>query len=124
MKSIAAVLMTFLLSNVAFADNEWKHAAVGVAVGSAGTAIADRYWPENRALVGFAAGVAVGVLGEVVDRGHGWGKWDGRDSARDVVATAIGSAIGALVTDRWILMPVVKRTSQYEYYGLVGQRRF
>ena len=130
MKNFFGICLAICFANSAWADDslgsELKHVAVGAVVAGVATVVADRFWPENRAWIGFAAGVTAGVLGELVDRGQGSGKWDGKHSALDVAATAVGAGIGAFVTDRFILMPVVKRAhgGQYQYYGVAGQYRF
>ena len=119
-----------LTSNVGATDSfnsEFSHATAGAVVAGVSTAVADRFWPENRALVGFGVGVAGGVMGELFD-GHGRTTWEGRHSTLDVLSTAIGAGIGAWGTDRFILRPVVKREqvgpSPSHYYGVVGQYSF
>jgi hypothetical protein len=129
MKAIFGICFGLLLTNAAWADDSWdggwKHFGVGVVVGGVGTAVGDRLWPENRFWIGVAAGATAGVLGELVDRGDGWGKWNGKDSTLDALATAAGGVIGAYATDKWILTPVVTRDRRGQaQYRIVAQRRF
>lgn len=130
MKSIIGICIGICLANPAFAadafSSEFSHVVGGALIAGASTAVAARFWPENRALIGFTVGVTYGVLGELFDIRGRTTKWNGKHSALDVASTAVGAGIGAVVTDRFILMPVVKREhgGRYQYYGVVGQYRF
>jgi hypothetical protein len=84
------------------------------------TAIANKYWPEHRALIGFAVGAAAGVIGEGVQDLSGNGKFGLMDAA----ANAVGAAIGTLVTDKFILRPVVMQQSGNSYIGVIAQVKF
>jgi hypothetical protein len=71
-------------------------------------------------LIGFAVGATAGVIWEAVEDLRGIGKF----SIMDVTATAIGAAIGTLVTDKFILRPVVKQQSGNSYIGIAAQLNF
>jgi hypothetical protein len=67
------------------------------------TYLADEYSsvPEYRGWIGFGLSSALGVIGELLSGSN--------SSGLDMASHAVGSAIGAFVTDKWILQPVVKR---------------
>lgn len=101
-----------LFATQAFADTinvpgESAHLAGGAAISGIATAIADRYWPEHRALIGFSVGTASGIIGEGIDRATNGEEFS--SMLQDVAFTALGAAIGAFITDKYILMPVIKR---------------
>lgn len=108
------------LSRMGCIESELSHVAEGVVISGAVTAIANRYWPEHRALIGFTVGASAGFIGEAAQDLAGNGKF----SLMDAVSTAIGAAIGTLITDRFILMPVVKQQSGDSYFGVVTHISF
>ena len=86
-------------------QSEVSHVAGGAALAGAVTAGADRYWPEHRAMIGFAASTAAVVATE----GREWALGEKFSSAMlDVASHTIGAALGSFVTDKYILMPVVR----------------
>jgi hypothetical protein len=99
--------------------SELGHAMGGMAVAGVTTWAVSDLWPESRGLIGFGAAVLVGVLDELHDKHKGYGF-----SALDVASSAAGGAIGAFVTDRFILAPVASRSQSGSYVGVVAQYRF
>jgi len=100
--------------------SEMSHAAGGAVIAGAVTYLADETWPAERGWLGFGVGAAVGVIGETYGSasGHGF-------SVLDAGSAAIGAALGAFVTDRYIVMPVAEPDSeQGAYFGIVGDYRF
>jgi hypothetical protein len=97
--------------------SEMGHAIFGGVVAGAVTwGVSDR-WPEHRALVGFAASASLGVLTEATSR-NGF-------SALDAGSNALGAAIGALVTDEYLLAPVIKREAGHtSYIGVTFVKTF
>ena len=93
-----------LFATQTFADainvpGESAHVAGGAAISGIATAIADKYWPEHRALIGFSVGTASGIIGEGIDR-----VTNGEDFSsmlQDVAFTTLGAAIGAFITDKY-----------------------
>lgn len=85
---------------------ESAHVAGGIVVAGGITAIADKYWPEHRAWIGFGVSTACGILGEAIDQVSTGEKLS--SSLQDVAFQTIGAAIGAAITDRYILSPVIK----------------
>ena len=119
-QAVASDSVSECLSRKGCIESELSHVVEGLIISGAATAIADRYWPEHRALIGFAVGASAGFIGEFAQDWAGNGKF----SLMDAVSTAIGAAIGTLITDRFILMPVVKQQSGNSYIGVVTQLRF
>jgi hypothetical protein len=87
-------------------------------VASAATAIADHYGAEeNRGWIGFGTAVGLSFVAEaaqVVSNGSSQLK----GSSLDFASALVGAAIGAWVTDRYLLAPVVARDG--EGYRIVG----
>ncbi len=98
-------------------NSEAGHAVFGGVVAGAVTwGVSDR-WPEHRALVGFAASATLGLLGEAASK-NGF-------SALDAGSHALGAAIGALVTDQYLLAPVIKREAGHtSYIGVTFVKTF
>jgi len=87
--------------------SETSHAIGGALIAGAVTAtVADKYWPEHRAMVGFTVSTAVTLIGEGVQVTDG-ARFS--SSLLDVASHTIGAMIGATITDRYFLMPVVER---------------
>jgi uncharacterized protein YfiM (DUF2279 family) len=101
-------------------NSELSHALAGALMAGASTAVADRYCPEHRALIGFTVSASLGVLGEAYQSATG-----GKFSLLDAASNAAGAAIGSIVTDKLILVPVTRRGEHGgAYYGVVSQIRF
>ncbi|MCB1864028.1 MAG: hypothetical protein KDG50_01245 [Chromatiales bacterium] len=98
-------------------SSELSHAGGGALLAGGITYIADQYEVsrKNRAWIGFGLSSALGVIGELVTTGT---------SALDMFSHAAGSAIGAFVTDKWILHPVVVHEKSAEYVGVESVIRF
>lgn len=121
----------FALLFLAFAVNAWafhlpgisndklSHGAGGVALGGLGVCAADRIWPEYRLPVGVVLGFLPGLVIEIVDQasGSGFSTWD-------LLADGLGSIIGAVVTDRFILKPVVSTAAGRPMVGLAVSANF
>lgn len=89
--------------------SETSHAIGGALIAGVVTGtVADKYWPEHRFLVGFTVSTAVILVGE------GFQVADGArvsSSLLDVGSHMIGAMIGATITDRYFLAPVVERNA-------------
>ena len=97
--------------------SETSHALFGAFAGGALTWGANYRWPEHRALVGFGAAAGLGVLAEAASRN--------RFSALDAGAHALGAAIGATITDEFLLAPVIKReVGHAPYIGVTLVKTF
>jgi hypothetical protein len=101
-------------------SGEFFHAAGGAVIAGVATAVANKYWPEHRALIGFSFSTACGIIGEGIDRYNYGEKFS--SMLQDVAFNTLGAAIGSLITDKFILMPVVEREhAGTTYYGLAIQ---
>ena len=123
MRPIAIALASFIATGAQANDgltSELSHGAGGLAWGSVTTLLVSDRWPENRALIGFGVALSAGLVGEIYDHSRGYGF-----SSLDVVATAVGGAIGAYVTDKFFLVPVMEKPQQGgRYLGVVARYRF
>ncbi|USV58773.1 hypothetical protein [Aeromonas encheleia] len=123
MRAIHTGVILFLLSTGAQANDsfnsELSHAIGGAAMGAGFTALSDYYgYSEHRGWIGFGISTGIGVAGELIERATGKGDF----SALDAGSNALGAAIGAFVTDRWILAPVL--LPEEHYAGLMTSYRF
>lgn len=95
------------------AGSEISHVVSGGLIAGAVTKFADDRGWEDRRWVGFATSVGISLVMEGVqvltsdDRGKQF-----RSSAMDFTANLIGAAVGAWVTDKYLLTPVVGRDAQ------------
>ena len=119
MNKVLAFTLCLYVSTVQANDSlnsELSHVAGGAAMGAGFTYLADYYGEkEHRGWIGFGTAAGIGVLGEAIELASGNGEF----SALDAGSNALGAAIGAFVTDQWVLMPVVN--SRDHYIGLTGR---
>lgn len=120
---LASVFLLLLSATGSLAYDGWSselpHFAGSAVISGASTAIADYYSLEHRALIGFSVGAAVGVLGETIGNSFSW---------LDLASDLLGAGVGAFVTDRFILSPVISTQTESwhasSYIGLVMSRSF
>lgn len=120
MRAILVCVMFGLLSTSVQANDsfnsELSHFIGGAAMGAGFTAVADHYgYREQRGWIGFGISTGIGVLGELASS-------NGEFSALDAGANALGAALGAYGTDRWLLAPVL--LPERHYAGLMSRYRF
>ena len=96
--------------------SELSHAAGGAVIAGALTKIFEQ--SSDRAWIGFGLSTAGSFLAESYQYSHNNRKIS--SSLLDVGSHAIGSALGAWVTDQYILTPVVSRF----YSGVVFFKQF
>ena len=91
--------------------SELSHAAGATVVSGGITYWADKYsaHKEQRAWIGFGVSSIFFTAAELYD-GNTY------DNRLDIAFDIVGSAVGAFVTDKWILKPVVKRESAGSAY--------
>jgi uncharacterized protein YfiM (DUF2279 family) len=94
-------------ANDSFAS-EFSHFVAGAAIASAATAVASHFELENRGWVGFWTSVGISFAEEAVQVASN-GSSQLRGSAMDFGANLLGAAIGAWVTDKYVLQPMVKQ---------------
>jgi hypothetical protein len=106
---------SLLFCGQASAYNGWtselSHVAGATLVSGGITYWADKYsaYKEQRAWIGFGVSSLFFTAAELYD-GNTY------DNRLDIASDIVGSAIGAFVTDKWILKPVVKRESAGSAY--------
>lgn len=118
------LVVSGLYGNDSF-DSEFSHFAGGAVMAGGITAVVDSYYPEyrsDRGMIGFGiSSVAIVVEQgiEVILNGNA------RGQLLDAVSHIAGSALGAYITDQYILTPVIKDSALGgKYIGLVMQRSF
>lgn len=89
------------------------------------TAVVDRYYPEyrsDRGMIGFGVSSIAIVAEQGIELAlHG----NARGQLLDAASHIAGSALGAYVTDQYILSPVVQNSaSEGKYIGLNLQHTF
>lgn len=100
-------------------ESESSHFVGGAIMAGGITAIVDHYYPEyknDRGMIGFLGSSAAIVIEEgMVIAFQGGGSGD----VLDMAAHIAGSAIGAYVTDRYVLSPVLEDSKiEGKYVGL------
>lgn len=118
MKKIWAIVLLFFSAHSHAYDglsSELSHAVGGALLAGAITKIYSE--SENRAWIGFAVSTAAVVLEQSYEISRGANR---NSQIKDMAWHALGSALGAWATDKYLLVPVVTRTS----VGLVVVRSF
>jgi hypothetical protein len=130
MKNIALLIICNLLFlSQTYANesigSEVSHAIGGALMAGKITAVVERYYPkhrENRRMIGFKISSATAIALQVIEYATN-GNAEGQ--LLDAASHIAGSAIGAWVTDKYILIPVVKNTNNNgKYIGLAMQYSF
>jgi hypothetical protein len=122
---IAATLMITHLEANTSVSSEMSHFVGGAVMAGGIAAVVDSYYPdykENRGMIGFWISSAAVIVEQGVEYAlHG----DAKGQALDAISHIAGSALGAFVTDQYILSPVIKDSSiTGNYVGLTLQRSF
>lgn len=122
---IAATLMITQLEANTSVSSEMSHFVGGAVMAGGIAAVVDSYYPdykENRGMIGFWISSAAVIAEQGVEYAlHG----DAKGQALDAISHIAGSALGAFVTDQYILSPVIKDSSiTGNYVGLTLQRSF
>ncbi|MDD2839482.1 MAG: hypothetical protein AB7U44_06295 [Sulfuricurvum sp.] len=103
-------------------NSELSHFGGGVVLAGAITAIADHYNPEDRARIGFYTSTIAFAIKEAITTakdGHAAG------NLLDVAAHAAGSALGATITDQYLLTPVIRNDkTEGSFFGIFVERTF
>lgn len=105
--------------------SEISHVFAGMGVAAAATAIADHYDAgENRGWIGFGTVVGLSFVAEAVQVASN-GSSQLKGSSLDFASALVGAAIGAWVTDRYLLAPVVARDAEgHRTVGIVMRMAF
>jgi len=111
-----------IASNVYATDSfnsEASHFVFGAVVAGGITVITDKYFPEYREERGWI-GFGISSVGAVLESAYEYStNGNGRNQALDAAYHIAGSALGAYVTDKYFLEPVIKTSgSEGRYIGL------
>ncbi|MDD2951148.1 MAG: hypothetical protein PHU29_10200 [Sulfuricurvum sp.] len=106
-------------------NSEFSHFVGGAVMAGGITAVVDRYYPEyrsDRGMIGFEVSSIAIVAEQGIEYAmHG----NARGQLLDAASHIAGSALGAYVTDQYILSPVVQNSaSEGKYIGLNLQHTF
>jgi hypothetical protein len=120
----ASVLASSMLmmSNVHATDSfnsEASHFIFGAALAGGITAVVDHWFPEQREYRGWW-GFGISSVGAALESLYEYNiNGNGRNQAIDAASHIAGSALGAYVTDQYILEPVIKNSaSEGRYIGV------
>jgi len=120
----ASVVLTLQVHANNSVASEASHAAGGALLAGGITAIADQFpeYKPNRAMLGFGISTIAGVIDFVVES-----TVDGDTSGQllDLASHTLGSALGAWITDDYILSPVITNSkTEGRYAGLAMNYSF
>ena len=119
--------MQLIAANVTNTTNDSVQSELGHVVGGALiaggiTAGIDYFYPkeaQNRAIIGFGISSAIGVVEQTIQYTR-YG--NGKGQLLDAAAHVLGAALGAWITDQFILSPVVEHSSiNGDYVGFAFQ---
>jgi len=106
-------------------NSEISHVIGGAVMAGGITAAVEHYYPEyreDRGMIGFGLSSAVIIAFESVTVAL---NGDVRGQLLDVASHVTGSALGAFVTDQYLLSPVIQDSaSEGKYIGLTLQHTF
>jgi len=123
MKFTRVLAASMLITSNAYAtdsfNSEAAHFVFGAALAGGITAVVDNYYPEyreHRAMIGFG----ISSVGAVLESAYSYSEnGNGRNQVLDALSHIAGSALGAYVTDEYILAPVIQNSaSEGRYVGL------
>ncbi len=106
-------------------NSEASHFAGGAVIAGGVTAIVDNYYPEyksDRGMIGFGVSSIYIIAEQSIEYAV---NGNAKSQLMDAAAHILGSALGAYITDKYILLPVIKDSStDGKYVGLNVQHRF
>lgn len=106
-------------------NSEASHFAGGTVLAGGITAVVDQYYPEyksERGMLGFKISSAAVIVEQSIEYAI---NGNAKSQLMDAASHIIGSALGAYITDKYILLPVVKDSStDGKYVGLNIQHNF
>jgi hypothetical protein len=100
-------------------NSEAAHFVFGAALAGGITAVVDHWFPEQQEYRGWW-GFGISSVGAVLESAYEYHlNGNGRNQAIDAASHIAGSALGAYVTDKYILEPVIKDSaSEGRYIGV------
>ncbi|MFH0709936.1 MAG: hypothetical protein V2A75_07010 [Pseudomonadota bacterium] len=129
MKKIFLLLITIFMvihlqANDSF-NSEASHVIGGAVIAGAITAVVDGYYPEykdNRGMIGFGISSVAMIVHESITIAI---RGDAKGQILDAAMHIAGSAVGAFITDKYILAPVINDSPvEGKYVGLTLQHSF
>lgn len=119
------IVLTVSLGANESVNSEMSHFVGGTVMAGGITAVVDHYYPEyrnERGMIGFEiSSVAVLVEQSIEFAFHG----NAKGQLLDATAHIAGSALGAYVTDKYLLTPIIKDSlSEGKYVGVTLQYTF
>lgn len=106
-------------------NSEMSHFIGGGVMAGGITAIVDHYYPENRSergIIGFKISSAAVLVEQSIEFAF---NGNARGQLLDAAAHIAGSALGAYVTDGYLLTPIIKDSSnEGKYVGLALRHTF
>lgn len=106
-------------------NSEASHFTGGAVMAGGITAVVDSYYPEykaDRGMIGFGVSSIAIIIEQSIEYSINGGA---RSQMLDAASHIVGSALGAFITDKYILLPVVKDLgSDGKYVGLNVQHNF
>ncbi|AVH33655.1 hypothetical protein [Vibrio fluvialis] len=126
-RTLLLVVVALLASPVKAGNNsvnsEFSHAVGGAAMAGAFVWASDAWCSkEDRGWVGFYISTALGAVSQYYEYERGTNT--GKEAFLDAASHALGSAIGAYVTDRYLLTPVIAPEEHGTYVGLTVSLRY
>ncbi len=110
---LSILLLTSQLQANSSTGSELSHVAGGVVMAGAITAVVDNYFPdytEDRQLIGFGISSLLIIIEQGIEIAQD--SSDVQGEMLDMAAHIGGSALGAYITDQYILAPVIKVSPQ------------
>ncbi|MDD2896670.1 MAG: hypothetical protein PHG81_11705 [Aliarcobacter sp.] len=106
-------------------SSEASHFVGGAVMAGGVTAIVDQYYPEyksDRGIIGFEVSSIAIIAEQSIEYAL---NGNARGQLLDAASHIVGSALGAFITDKYILLPVVKDSaSDGKYVGLTVHHSF
>lgn len=107
------------------ANSEGSHFVGGAVLAGGVTAIVDEYYPEyksERGMIGFEISSIATIVEQSIEYSI---NGNAKGQLLDAVSHIAGSALGAFITDKYILLPVLKDSStDGKYVGLSVKHSF
>lgn len=122
---VVSTLMAVSLYSAEDFNSEMSHFVGGTVLAGGVTAIVDHYYPEyrsDRGMIGFGISSAIGFLDQSIQLVE---YHNAKGQLLDLAAHVAGSALGACITDLYILSPVIQDSrSEGKYVGVSLRRSF
>ncbi|HEX5329048.1 hypothetical protein [Sulfuricurvum sp.] len=122
---VFSTLMAVSLFSAEDFNSEMSHFVGGTVLAGGITAIVDHYYPEHRddrGMIGFEISSAIALVDQTIQfvEYH-----NAKGQLLDLAAHVAGSALGACITDLYILSPVIHNSaSEGKYIGVSLRRTF